>query len=397
VDSCDYRRGRAVDCHVHPDFEFAAMSDSSDRYHRQLLLKPIGSGGQARLGESHALIVGCGALGCAVADHLARSGVGRLTIVDRDVVELVNLHRQCLFDERDAAESAPKAEAARRRLDQINSSIQVDAHLADFNHTNAESFIDDADVIVDGLDNFQTRFLLNDLSVKHGLPYVYGGAVGTEGMTTTILPHRSGQSSNEKSNINVRTAWSDEQATPCLRCLFDAPPPPGVSPTCDTVGVLAPVVALVASIQATEVIKVLVGDYEAINRSLLAINPWENRFRAVDIPSSGRSADCPACSHGRYEYLNAQQADMTTSVCGRKAVQIVPAGSPVSSEENLRQVAERLKSIGTVTLTPFLLRAEIQDGGQAYDITLFTDGRAIVKGTDQPDVAKTIYARYVGS
>ena len=223
-------------------------SSNADRYHRQTLLPDFGNEGQARLSSSHALVVGCGALGCAAADTLTRAGVGRLTIVDRDVVELTNLQRQVLFDESDAAEGLPKAEAARRRLAAINSCVTIHALVQDFNHRTAPRIAGLAgaaptppDVILDGTDNFETRLVINDLAVKHGIPYVYAGAVGTKGMQMTVLPPALGG------------------GPPCLRCLVDRPPAPGVLPTCDTAGVLGPVISIVSGVQAAEALKILVG------------------------------------------------------------------------------------------------------------------------------------------
>ncbi|MDY7108823.1 MAG: HesA/MoeB/ThiF family protein, partial [Planctomycetota bacterium] len=235
---------------------------SPARYHRQTLLPQIGEEGQRRLRAAHALVIGCGALGCVMADTLARAGIGALTIIDRDVVDLTNLHRQILFEERDAEEAIPKAEAARARIARLNGDVTVSAHVDDFHHHNAEAYLRRAapDLILDGLDNFATRYLLNDLAVKHGLPLVHGGAVGTRGTVLTILPHPARRAVESRSAI----LWTAGQATPCLRCVFPEPPAPGTGPTCDTAGVLGPLVMLVAARQAAEAIKLITGDIDAV-------------------------------------------------------------------------------------------------------------------------------------
>jgi adenylyltransferase/sulfurtransferase len=225
-------------------------ADNLDRYHRQTLLPGIGDAGQRRLLATHALIVGCGALGSCLADALARAGVGTLTIVDRDLVEITNLQRQILYDESDVREGMPKAEAAARRLREINSSIDIRPVIDDFDARNAERLSGGADIIIDGLDNFETRYLLNDLAVARGLPYIYGGAVGTQGMSVPILPHP-----RKRVGSGGAISWDEEDSTPCLRCIFPDPPPPGSSPTCDTAGVLGPLVSMVAAHQATQALK----------------------------------------------------------------------------------------------------------------------------------------------
>lgn len=354
------------------------------RYQRQALLEPIGEAGQRRLGRSSALVVGCGALGTVAAELLARAGVGRLVIVDRDVVELTNLHRQVLFDEADASESLPKAEAARRKLEAINADIAIEAHVADFTAA-AEPITAGVDVIVDGTDNFETRFLLNDLAVKRSTPYIYAGAVGTRGTMQVVLP-RSAEGA---------TAWEAAGiAGPCLRCLVDAGAGPGAGgPSCDTVGVLGPLTAAIAAMQAAEAIKLLVGDLDAVSRDLLAVDLWTNGFRRIDA-SAMADPDCPCCAHRRFDYLEGGAGSSTAALCGRNAVQV----SPESPGRNVdfAAVADRLAGVGVVDANRFTLKATIEAAGRSHELTLFRDGRAIIANTEDPALARSLYSRYVG-
>lgn len=372
----------------------SAASDADDRfarYHRQMLLPGIGREGQERLRAARVLIVGCGALGTVLADTLARAGVGFLRLVDRDIVELTNLQRQVLFNEDDVSQGMPKAEAAKRALAHINQDVDVEAVVADFNHTNAEHFADGAQVLIDGLDNFQTRYLLNDLSVKRGLPYVYGGAVGVTGMSTVFLPKAPGAS------------WSDDQSTPCLRCVFPEAPPPGSTPTCDTAGVLGSAVGLIAHHQAIQTIKLLVGAIDAVDRSLLSIDVWRNETRRLNI-SGARRDDCPCCGARRFDSLDGAAGAGLTTLCGRGAVQVNPAVDSAASREpsrlDLAQIARRLAPHGTFTATPYLLRGELlrEKGDQngPVEMTLFPDGRAIFTNISRPEQARTLYDRYIG-
>lgn len=361
------------------------MPDLS-RYHRQMLLPQIGPDGQQRLSTSHAAIVGCGALGSCLADMLARAGVGRLTVIDRDLIELTNLQRQVLYDEQDLADALPKAEAARRRLSRINSTIRIDAVVDDVNPSNVQRLVSDADVIVDGLDNFETRYLLNDVSVKHGIPYVYGGAVATHGMTATFLPHAApaGRPARE---------W-DAHAGPCLRCVFDAAPPAGATQTCDTAGVLGPLIGIIANWQAVEAIKILTGRFDAVSRDLTTIDVWHGEHQRLNITSAFRPGECLCCGQGNFEHLSGEYAGATASLCGREAVQIVPRGeAPI----HLESLAARLGPHGKVEHNRYLLRAQLNDPSGPIELTVFPNGRAIVKGTSKPEVARGIYAKYVGS
>ena len=363
------------------------MAESLDRYHRQMLLPGIGPEGQARLRAAKILVIGCGALGTVISNMLCRAGVGHLVLVDRDEIEITNLQRQILFDEEDVANALPKAEAAKQKIARINSQVKVTAVVNDLNHTNVESIADGCQILMDGVDNFETRFLINDVAVKHAIPYVYGGAVGTVGMTYTILPHTSSGTSD----------WEAAgKATPCMRCIFDQAPPPGLNPTCDTAGVLGPVVSVIANYQSAEAIKILTGNWEAINTNMLHLDLWQNAFHEFAVGSAYETADCACCHHHRFEYLDGQRSGATTTLCGRNAVQIRQVATSESHKLDFDQIAQRLRPHGSVRTNKFMLRAEIVDHDQPYELTLFPDGRAIVKGTKQPNVAKSIYAKYVG-
>lgn len=346
------------------------------RYHRQMLLRGIGEAGQERLLGSRAVVVGCGALGTVSAELLVRAGVGTVSIVDRDVVELTNLQRQVLFDERDAREGLPKAEAAARKLMTINSGVRVEAVVADFGHRNAEKLCAGAGVILDGTDNFETRYLLNDVAVKLGVPLVYAGAVGTEGMSMTILPGE----------------------TPCLRCVFEEPPDAGSVATCDTAGVLGPVTAMIASVQAAEAIKVLLGKTAEVGRALVAVDLWANTWRRVDL-TNARREDCVACVQRRFEFLDGERVTSAAKLCGRGSVQVNPP--TVGARVDLEALGKRLGAHGEAEVTRFFVKAALSaERGEeegCVELTVFPDGRAIVKGTTAIERAKGIYAKYVGA
>ena len=345
-----------------------------DRYHRQMLLPEWGSGGQAKLHAMRAVIVGCGALGCVTADLLTRAGVGSLTLIDRDVVELTNLQRQMLFTEADATDGMPKAEAAKRHLVAVNSGIEIEGIVADLNATNAQRLIParDNSVIIDGTDNFETRFLLNDLAVQRGTPYVYGGAVGTRGMACVVD--------------------SRDAARPCLRCLFRDPPPPGSQPTCDTAGVLGPLISVVAGLQAAEAMKLMLGADERVLRSLVEIDLWTGLRREIAV-SGLRDPACPCCGERRFEFLESSDtAGGSTALCGRHAVQITPS---TYGRIDLDALAARLASFGSFEANRFLVRGTLEADG--VSLTVFSDGRAIVQGVTDEGRGKAIYARYVGA
>jgi adenylyltransferase/sulfurtransferase len=343
------------------------MEQNLSRYSRQTLFEGIGESGQRRLAEARVVIVGCGALGTVMASNLGRAGVGHLTILDRDFVEESNLQRQVLFDEEDVKNSIPKAVAAERRLRRINSRIDVKGIVTDVNYTNVEDLIRGATLVMDGTDNFETRFLVNDACVKHGIPWIYGACVGSYGLSMVILPRE----------------------TPCLRCIFGTAPPPGMTPTCDTAGVIGPIVNIIASFQCMEAIKLLTGNKDKLNRDLLSMDVWDDRFQRLKITGRRELADCPCCVHGKFEYLTAEGGSQTTTLCGTNSVQISP---PKGHKVNLKEIGARLSRVGTVTINPFLLRCSVEQ----YELTVFKDGRAIVQGTREPTVAKTVYAKYIG-
>lgn len=351
-----------------------------------MLLPGFGAAGQQRLLAAHATVVGVGALGCAAADMLARAGVGRITLIDRDVVELTNLQRQTLFDESDAAEGLPKAEAARRRLSRINSRIGVVAEVADLTARNAERLLSPRSggpaVLLDGTDNFETRYLLNDISVRHGIPYVYGGAVGTRGLQMAVIPppDSSGQ----------------RRVRPCLRCVFEDPPAPGTAPTCDTAGVLGPVIASVAAAQAADAIRVLLGLGDQVPAGLLEIDLWEGVHRRLNVGAA--RPDCPCCGLGKFEFLDGRGAQ-AMALCGQDAIQIAPASE---TRLDLGALAERLAPHGEFKqLGGFLVRGELRadrpESGPPLRLTVFADGRAIINGTARPEIARAVYARYIGA
>jgi adenylyltransferase/sulfurtransferase len=352
-----------------------------------MLLAGFGVEGQRQLLASTALVLGCGALGTVSANMLARAGVGHLIIVDRDFIDITNLQRQVLFDEQDIAAGLPKAEAARRKIQQINSQVKVTSVVDDINHRNIEHLAKSADILIDGLDNFETRYLANDYAVKHGKPYVYGGAVGTTGMAFSVLPHSPG------GDLPWETSTGGNRATACFRCLFEQAPP-GESPTCDTIGVLGPAVSFIANFQAAETLKILTGNYAQVNPGLLNIDLWTNVLMQLDVSSSWQEGDCPTCKHRQFDYLEGKSGSTATSLCGRDAVQLLPKHG--SAKINLPALAQRLQQHGEVRVNEFMLRTEILDNERNYEISLFADGRAIIKGTGELVEARSIYAKYVG-
>lgn len=342
----------------------------AERYARQIRFAPFGTEGQARLSGASVAIVGVGALGCVLANHLARAGVGRLVLIDRDIVEPTNLQRQLLYDEADAAEGTPKAIAAARRLSEINSSVVYVPHAVDLNAGNIETLLDDADLVLDGTDSFGTRYLLNEWSVKTGKPWIYGAAVGASGMTMTIRPAAGG---------------------PCLRCLFPNAPRGGTLDTCETAGVLAPIVDLIASVQSMEAIKLLGGREEALHGALLQTDLWHTGWQQLQV-AGARKPDCPVCGLRRFELLEGEGAEpLTASLCGRNTVQVAPAEAAESLD--LARLAKRWATLGSVEHRDYLLRLKREDG---LAIALFPDGRALVSGTDDPGRARRLYAELLG-
>ncbi len=333
-----------------------------DRYSRQILFDGIGEEGQRRLGSSFVVIIGCGALGTVIAATLVRAGIGKVRIVDRDFIEYHNLQRQVLFDEEDIRNQLPKAIAAQRHLTKINSSIEIEGVVADVDYANIERFVHGADVILDGLDNLETRYLINDASLKHGIPWIYGGAISSSGMTMNVIPGK----------------------TPCFRCLHPNAVGGAMMLTCDTAGVVGPAPLIVGSLQSTEAMKLLVGA-DNLNQDLITVDAWEgtlNRYkvRALD--------DCPACN-GKFEFLEAKFGTRTTSLCGQNAVQVT---NPEAGEVSLSTLAAQLEPAGEVSYNEFMLRFQAGD----HEMVVFPDGRAIVKNTDDESVARGLYAKYIG-
>jgi adenylyltransferase/sulfurtransferase len=353
-----------------------------------MLLPGFGEDGQRKLLASTALVLGCGALGTVIADMLARAGVGHLVIIDRDFIEITNLQRQVLFDEQDVADAIPKAEAAKRKLARINSQVEVTAIVDDLNHTNIERYAAGADILLDGLDNFETRYVANDYAVKHGKPYVYGGAVGTVGASCVILPHtEDGQAPWEVGEGNAG-------ATACLRCIFPEAPPPGSTPSCDTAGVIGPAVSIVANFEVVEALKILTGNFDHVSRKMRNLDVWSNAFHQVKVDRAYEAGDCPCCKHRRFEFLEGKAGSSTTTLCGRDAVQLTHRQS--GAKLDFDSLAARLRAHGKVNANQFMLRADVTDNGKPYELTVFADGRAIVKGTQETAVARSVYAKYVG-
>jgi molybdopterin/thiamine biosynthesis adenylyltransferase len=334
-----------------------------ERYSRQSILPGIGEEGQRKLADSTVVVVGCGALGCTIASALVRAGVGTLRIVDRDFVEMHNLQRQLLFTEADVRLHLPKAVAAERALRQANSQVKIEGVVADFDPRNALELVHDADLILDGLDNMETRYLLNDVSWKTGIPWIYGGAVGTVGMTATFIPHQ----------------------TPCFRCIQPDLPPPGSVATCDVAGVINSVPWIIASIQAAEAIKLRVGA-SSWNPDLIVLDPWNHSYQKVLISTR---ATCPTCT-GHYDFLDGAVGAKVIRLCGQNAVQI---WNPGQARAPLERLAKQLQPLGEVTCNEYLLQFRTGE----YTLVLFYDGRAVIRGTDDPAMARSLYARYVGT
>lgn len=341
------------------------------RYARQVIFPGIGEAGQARLASARVVLMGCGATGTVIANHLVRAGVGTLHLIDRDFIELNNLQRQLLFDEADLAANLPKAIAAERKLRAINSQVEVHGHVADLNPETIEDLLFEADLIMDGTDNFEVRYLINDVAVKHNLPWIYTAAVGGHGVSQTIIP---GQ-------------------TPCLRCLMPEMPPPGSTPTCDTAGVVGPVVGAVASFSATEALKLLVGQGQP-NPGLLQWDVWHAQAETINLGPP--RSDCPTCARHEFPFLTAELGPLTSSLCGREAIQIRPKHAPHTKNRlDLAEMARKLAEVSQLNAqNDFLLRFKLESGPE---ITLFADGRAIIKGSTNETAARALYARYVGT
>jgi adenylyltransferase/sulfurtransferase len=390
------------------------------RYSRQILFSGIGEEGQGLLGQSHAIIIGCGALGSVSASLLTRAGVGSLKIIDRDFIEENNLQRQILFDEEDIKKGLPKAIAAQEKLRKANSSIKIEGVVSDVNYTNIERLLDGADVIIDGLDNFESRFLLNDYCVKNNIPWIYGACIGSTGLTMNIVP---------------------AIGTPCLRCVLESLPPAGTVPTCDTAGIIGSIAAVIASIQATEAIKLLTKNIDAMNKDLIKYDIWNGKTQKVHVSDASRqvpsmgcdvntslrgseateaiSSDeiaspsarndrtatgCPTCKQGNYEFLNASAGTRTTTICGRNGVQVIPISPPLAKGDlggfKFEHLASKLRPLGEVSFNKFMLKFKPAPNGanevDKYEATIFPDGRAIITGTTDVGIAKGLYAKYIG-
>lgn len=336
------------------------------RYSRQELFAGIGPLGQQRIRASRVVLVGCGALGSVLAETMVRAGVGALTIVDRDFVEESNLQRQALFDQEDVARGLPKAAAAEAKLRRINSDVAVRGVVADLSGENVDEVVKDIDLVLDGTDNFETRFLVNDVCIREGIPWIYGACVGSYGLALLVRP----------------------RVSPCLRCVLEEMPPPGSGPTCDTAGVVAPIVHVIAGVQAGEALKVLAGRTEDLLKGIVTVDLWQGVFEVMDL--TRRAPSCPACTAGRYDYLASAATSGSAVLCGRDAVQVRP---PRGSRVDLPSLAARLAAVGSVSANEYLVRFSSRDA----DLVVFGDGRAIVRGVTDTAQARAVYAKYVGS
>lgn len=343
----------------------------SDRYHRQRLVDGIGDDGQHTISNATAAIVGVGALGCLSASMLARAGVGHLILIDRDIVETTNLQRQVLFTEEDAANQEPKAIAAATRLSKVNSDIQITPFVEDLSSRNINRLLEGVDVIIDGLDNFTTRYLLNDFAIKENKPFMFAGVIASQGNVMTVLP----------------------ESTPCLRCLFPEPPPASSQDTCDTVGVLAPAIGIAASCQCMDVIKCLTGNKDKISRTLLTFDLWNSVSNRLETGTPAENCIC--CQKRNFEFLETQSIE-PVALCGRLAVSL-----PAVEAFDLLVTAGKLQEHGTFICTSTMIKGEFNEeraaDGSAIKLICFHNGRAIIHGTDDIRRAKAIFERYVGN
>lgn len=338
----------------------------NSRYSRQILFSPIGEKGQDLLREKHVLIIGAGALGSGSAEMLARAGVGKLTIVDRDYIDWSNLQRQQLYAEQDAIDHLPKAIAAKNRLERINHEVEIDAVVTDVTGEALEGYSQDVDVIIDATDNFEIRFLINDVSQKHRIPWVYGACVGSYGLSYTIVPGE----------------------TPCLHCLLQSIPLGGA--TCDTNGIIAPAVSQVVSYQVTETLKLLIGDHKALRRNLVSFDLWSNEHTSLDVQRL-KKTDCPSCGvQASYPYLKKENESKTTVLCGRNTVQI---RNPHRNNVDLQVYKKTLQGkVHDLLCNEYVLAFSTED----KRLVMFRDGRVMVHGTKDLREAKSIYHRYFG-
>ncbi len=345
---------------------------ANDRYRRQSAFAELGRAGQLKLSASRVCVVGVGALGSVIAERLVRAGVGHVRLIDRDWVEWDNLPRQTLFTESDARQRLPKAIAATEHLKAINSEIVIEPMIVDLIPTNALETLSDVDLLLDGTDNFETRFLMNDVSLELNVPWLHGGCVGASGQMMACIP----------------------KLTACFRCLMPEPMPPDQQATCDSAGVLGPAITIIAGWQAMEAIKILSGHIEAISRKLVTFDFWHNEIRQIAIEPVRTGVGCPACGAGRRDFLDGSRSSSTQVLCGRNAVQI---HDPNGHRVDLDLLASRLAGLGLVVVNPFLLRFESQTAEKIpFTITVFRDGRGIVSGTEDPVAARRIYATWIG-
>lgn len=337
------------------------MKEKIERYEKNILLEEIGKEGQERLLNSKVAIIGCGGLGGVIATNLARAGVGEIRIADRDYVEIDNLQRQVLFDEEDAEKGVPKAVSAVEKLRKINSDANFIPFVEDVNPGNIEKIIKGVSAVADGTDNMETRFLINDACIKHGIPWVYGAVIGTEGMTMNIVPEK----------------------TACLRCLIKNVPPPGILPTCDTAGVMNTAVNVIASIQSTELIKILTG--KKFSREAIHFDVWRGVLTKIKVK---KLDTCISCGRKIFEFLNGKYTDSVV-LCGRNAVQI---NVDLKEKISFEALYDKLKNIGDVEFNEYMLRFR----KDKYEFIVFENGRTIIKGTGDKNIAKSLYARYIG-
>jgi molybdopterin-synthase adenylyltransferase len=345
-----------------------------DRYARQILLPQIQKTGQEKIGAATVMLIGAGALGCTIADQLTRAGIGKLVLIDRDVVERSNLQRQSLFDESDAEQRRPKAHAAAMRLLLINRHVQIVHLVTDVTADNIRDllYVHTPSVIVDGTDNVETRYLINDASIHYAIPWIYGAATGVEGRVMPIVPGH----------------------TPCLRCVFPTPPGPGELATCDTAGVLNSASCVVASLQAAEAVRLIVDGPTRVRPEMISVDLWTRRFRTIDF-TDGRRLDCPACVKKELSYLNST-ASLTATLCGRNTVQV--RLTTINARPEPVPLLERIESRLAATLkdvdrSAYLVRGRVDD---AIELSVFADGRVLVHGTNDPAQARSIVARYLG-
>ena len=337
---------------------------SLDRYSRQMYFQPIGEEGQKKIFNSKVTLIGCGALGSIIANNLVRSGVGELKIIDRDFIEKNNLQRQILFDEKDIKQNLPKAIAAQKKLSKINSEVKISAYVDDVTHQNIEFFIKDSNLVMDGSDNLYVRFLINDTCVKLNKPWIYSAVISSYGYTLPIIPYK----------------------TPCLRCYFPDLPPAGTMETCDIVGIISPVINIIASYSTVEAFKILTGNFNNLCTNLLALDVWDRSFDHIPLI---RQNNCICCEQNNFEFLQGEKEQRIVSLCGRDTIHISGVENACNS---LDELAKKLEKQGTVNYNQYMLKFMVDN----YELIIFPNARAIIKGTNDKFVAKKLYGKYVG-